>query len=114
MLPDPGAFADEWIAAWNAHDLERILAHYAPAIVFHSPVAQARSGNGCLVGPEALGAYWRKALAAYPDLKFTRLGVYRGHESLAIRYQNQMGREATETFEFGDDGKVIRSFACYA
>lgn len=22
-------FAHEWIAAWNAHDLERILAHYA-------------------------------------------------------------------------------------
>ena len=21
-------FAEEWIAAWNAHDLERILAHY--------------------------------------------------------------------------------------
>jgi hypothetical protein len=22
-------FAEDWIAAWNAHDLQRILAHYA-------------------------------------------------------------------------------------
>ena len=30
----PDAFAAEWIAAWNAHDLDRILAHYAEGIVF--------------------------------------------------------------------------------
>lgn len=114
MLPDPHAFAEEWAAAWNAHDLERILGHYAPDVVFLSPVAQARLGAGRLVGLDALRTYWGKGLAAYPDLKFTALGVYGGHESLAIRYENQLGRDVIETFEFGVDGKVIRSCACYA
>ena len=30
-------FAAEWIAAWNSHDLETILSHYADDIVFRSP-----------------------------------------------------------------------------
>jgi ketosteroid isomerase-like protein len=43
------AFADEWIAAWNSHDLERVLSHYAPEIVFLSPIAQKLVGNGRVV-----------------------------------------------------------------
>ncbi len=33
---DYDAFAIEWEAAWNAHDLNRILAHYAEDVVFRS------------------------------------------------------------------------------
>ncbi len=36
---DAAAFAREWLAAWNSHDLERILSHYATGIVFLSPFA---------------------------------------------------------------------------
>ena len=35
---DLHAFAEEWITAWNTHDLDRILSHYAEDIVFRSPV----------------------------------------------------------------------------
>ena len=28
------AFAANWIAAWNAHDLERILEHYTEDVSF--------------------------------------------------------------------------------
>lgn len=114
MMPDPHRFAEEWVAAWNAHDLERVLSHYAPEIVFRSPVAASVSGEGCLVGQEALRAYWTKALARYPDLTFTVLGIFRGHEGLAIRYAGPTGREVVECFEFGAEGTVIRSHACYA
>jgi hypothetical protein len=30
-------FAEEWAAAWNAHDLDRILTHYADDVVCSSP-----------------------------------------------------------------------------
>ena len=30
-------FAREWVKAWNDHDLEEILSHYAEDVVFHSP-----------------------------------------------------------------------------
>ena len=112
-MTDPEAFAEEWVGAWNAHDLDRILSHYAPEIVFLSPVAQARVGNGRVVGLEALRADWRGGLDAQPALKFELLQVLTGHECLTIRYRNHRGQTAAETFEFGPDGKVVRSFACY-
>lgn len=31
-------FAAEWIAAWNSHDLERILSHYAEDFEMASPL----------------------------------------------------------------------------
>lgn len=34
------AFASNWERAWNAHDLDAILAHFADDIVFSSPVAE--------------------------------------------------------------------------
>ena len=38
---DPAVFANHWIKAWNSHDLEAILSHYAEDIVFLSPIAAA-------------------------------------------------------------------------
>ncbi len=108
------AFACEWIAAWNAHDLERILSHYATGVVFLSPVAQKRVGNGRVMGIAALRAYWGAGLAAQPDLRFELLDVFAGHDCLTLRYRNHRGQTAAETCEFGADGKVVRSFACYS
>ncbi len=110
----PHAFAQDWIAAWNAHDLERILAHYAPEIVFLSPVAEKRVGNGRVVGIPALRAYWGAGLAAQPDLRFDLLGVLVGHDCLTIHYRNHRGQSAAETFEVSGEGKVVRSYACYS
>ncbi len=30
-------FAQEWLNAWNSHDLEAIMAHYAEDVIFYSP-----------------------------------------------------------------------------
>ena len=35
---DAQAFAEEWVAAWNAHDLERILAHYRDDFEIITPI----------------------------------------------------------------------------
>jgi hypothetical protein len=114
MNSSPQAFAGEWIAASNRHDLDRILSHYASDIVFFSPIAQRHTGNGRVSGACALRSYWEKGLAAYPGLKFELLNVLTGHECLTILYCNNRGQQVAETFEFGAGGKVARSFACYA
>jgi hypothetical protein len=113
MTSNPQAFADEWIAAWNSHDLERVLSHYASDIVFLSPSAQRLTGHGRVSGISALKCYWEQGLAAYPGLKFELLDVLTGHECLTILYRNHRGQQVAETFEFGAEGKVVRSFACY-
>ena len=108
------AFALDWIESWNAHDIERILSHYAPEIVVLSPVAQRRVGDGRVVGLDTLRDYWGQGIAAQPDLAFELIDVLTGHHCLTIHYGNHRGQTAAETFEFRADGKVTKSYACYA
>lgn len=110
------AFASEWIEAWNSHDLDRVLAHYSDDIEFSSPlVAQiAIEPSGRLRGQKPVRAYWATALARIHDLRFKLLSVHWGVGSIVIHYENQDGRLASEWFEFGENGKVIRSAAHYS
>jgi ketosteroid isomerase-like protein len=56
-------FALEWIEAWNSHDLERILSHYAEDASMSSPFIAQIVGipSGILQGKPALRAYWSAA-----------------------------------------------------
>ena len=110
---DAHGFALAWIKAWNSHDLAGILSHYAEDVVFLSPLAAVRTGNGRVVGHEALRAYWGPGLAAQPELKFQLERVLVGHETLTLQYANHRGQRVAETFEFGPDQKVVRASACY-
>jgi ketosteroid isomerase-like protein len=108
-------FAAQWIAAWNSHDLERILSHYEDDLEFSSPfiIEIAGEPSGVLRGKPAVAAYWAKALARSPELKFELEHVFRGVRTLVIQYRRHDGRVAAEWFEFGDRAKVIRSNAQY-
>jgi hypothetical protein len=106
--PQPQAFADAWVKAWNAHDVEAVLAHFHDDVVFSSPVA-ARvmpESRGVVRGKAALRDYWTTALAGLPDLHFEVLGVYRGESSLVINYRNQRGGLVNEVLLF--DGELVR------
>jgi hypothetical protein len=65
--------ANEWVAAWNAHDLEMILEHYEEKAELTSPVAAQLLGraDGKIVGKANLRAYFQRGLEAYPELHFT-------------------------------------------
>lgn len=110
---DERSFARDWVDAWNARDLERILSHYAADIVFLSPVAARRLGDGRVAGIAALRAYWGSALAAIPDLRFELEAVLSGHQCITILYRNQVRLLVAETVEFNAAGKIVRSSACY-
>lgn len=117
MSADLHAFAVEWNAAWNAHDLDRILSHYAPDVVFESPVIRERLGkaSGQVKGKDELRAYWSGAFKAFPDLRFEVLDVLAGVDGGAIRYfSHARGCEVIEVFAFDAAGLVARSAAFYA
>ncbi|MEL6914108.1 MAG: nuclear transport factor 2 family protein [Pseudomonadota bacterium] len=109
----PAGFERDWQAAWNAHDLERILGHYAENVVFRSEKAVATIGQGTVAGKAALRAYWSAALARQPDLAFSVEEVFRGHEMLVIVYSNHAGRRAAETLRFNAEGEVVEASACH-
>ncbi len=106
-------FAEEWIAAWNAHDLPRILSHYEDDFEMSSPIIIEIAGepSGVLRGKKNVGAYWEKVLGLSPDLRFEKLGVFTGVRSLAIHLRNQKGRLSVEVFEIGATGRVTRAAA---
>ncbi len=82
------SFANEWVEAWNNHDLEQVLSHYADDFEMHSPVIAQIVGeaSGMLVGKQAVGAYWSQALQLLPDLQFELLTVLAGVKHLDVTY----------------------------
>lgn len=108
-------FAEEWIAAWNAHDLESILSHYTDDFEMISPAIRkiAEEPSGTLAGKEAVGRYWAEALRRTPDLRFELLHVLTGVGSVTLIYNGVRGLSA-EVFHFNETGKVIRACAHYA
>jgi hypothetical protein len=102
------AFTEQWVRAWNAHDIEAVLAHFAEDAVFSSPVAArvVPESGGVVRGKEALRAYWNTALTRLPDLHFEILATYVGVDTLVINYRNQRGGLVNEVLVFDGDQVV--------
>jgi hypothetical protein len=100
-------FASRWVAAWNSHEVEAVLAHFTDDVVFTSSVA-ARflpETGGVFRGKPALRAYWAAALARLPELHFELLGTYAGVEHIVINYRNHVGDLVCEVLRF--DGSLV-------
>ena len=113
---DHRAFAEEWVAAWNSHDLTRILSYYDENVILVSPKARSLFGkaDATVRGKTELRKYFGSALQRIPDLKFTLHTVYAGAESVVLQYSSYDGRSAAEYMAFGDNGLVLRVAAHYA
>lgn len=112
----PADFATQWIAAWNSHDLDRVLAFYTDDFEMSSPHIVNIMGepSGTLRGKLSVRAYWEKAMGLFPGLHFTFQTVYTGANSLVICYTNQTGRRCGELLFFNHEGQCFRSAAHYA
>jgi hypothetical protein len=112
--PEPGTFAEDWLAAWNSRDVEAVLDHFHDDVVFSSPVAArvVPESKGVVRGKAALRAYWKAALQTMPALHFEIVGVYQGESVLVIHYRNQSGALVNEVLEF-DEGLVRRGHGTY-
>jgi len=107
--------ANEWVAAWNTHDLDRIVSHYEEDVELTSPVAARLLGiaDGRVTGKAALRAYFERGLAAFPDLSFHLEDVLWGLDSVVLYYTNQRGTRTAEFMGLGAGGKVVRVIAHY-
>jgi hypothetical protein len=108
--------AHEWIAAWNAHDLERILTHYAEDVELESPLLARLTGRSEVLvrGKPALREYFARGLNAFPALRFDLIRVYPGARSCVLEYRSINGFRSAETMEYNEHGKVRRVLAHYA
>jgi ketosteroid isomerase-like protein len=108
-------FARRYYAAWNARDLDAILALYADEIEFSSPYIAALgfSVDGVIHGKGVLRAYFEKALERAPALTFTPETLCVGARGHTLIYRNHRGERAVEAHEFDAAGRVIRADATY-
>ena len=108
--------AEQWIAGWNAHDLDLILAHYEDGIELTSPVAAQllATPDGKVIGKANLKAYYRRGLEAYPELHFHLNDLLLGVSSVVLYYTNQKGTHTAEFMEFSANGKISRVVANYS
>jgi ketosteroid isomerase-like protein len=108
-------FAKDWVDAWNARDLDRVLTHYHHDFEMSSPKIASIAGepSGVLRGKNKVAAYWAQALAIIPVLNFQLIDVFVGADSLILHYRSHSGA-ATEVFFFDEDGLVIKAAANYA
>lgn len=114
--PEALRFAQEWIAAWNAQDLDAVLKHYSEDFSMASPYIQkiVAEPSGALQGKAAVRAYWQQALQRYPQLHFDFERVLLGVNSVIVQYHSNVTHATVcELFSFGPSGQVERAHAHY-
>jgi len=86
---EPGPFAERWLTAWNAHDLDAVLRLFHDDVVFTSPLAAkvVPESQGVIHGKPALRNYWTAALAQLPDLHFELTSLFAGVDTLLIGFR---------------------------
>ena len=112
---DARRIAEEWIDAWNRHDLEAILDHYADDIVSVSPLAIERLGvpDGAVRGKEQLRDYFSRGIAPGSTLKFELQRVLLGAGGMAIYYTRENGRHCVDVMTLNEAGKVRTATVLY-
>jgi len=112
---DFAAHAQDWIAAWNARDLERILTHYTEDVELISPIVAKLTDRteSSVRGKTALREYFERGLQAYPTLRFEFVRLYPGVRSCVVEYHSINNLRTAEMMEFDEQGKVRRVLAHY-
>lgn len=107
------ALGRTWVEAWNARDLERVLALYDEAAVMTSDriPAMGFDASGTVRGKEALRAYWGKALGLLPGLHFSLIDLFVSPDSVVVFYANERGQKICEYPRVNDAGLIVQGSA---
>ena len=115
---DARARAAEWARAWNARDIETVLAHFTDDVTFLSPIAAEVVGTPELRGKPALRAYWEQGLRGIARLHFTIERVLWDDDAqeMVVLYLAELDERrmrACERMKLDADGRVTFAEALY-
>ena len=107
------ALGRDWVAAWNARDLERVLALYAEDFEMTSDRIPALGfdASGTLRGKADVRAYWSKGLTMLPNLHFELIDTFVSPDSVVVFYQNERGKKICEYLRVDAEGKIKQGSA---
>ncbi len=77
-----------WLDAFNAHDVERLVALYADDCTHTSPKIRALHPDtgGKLVGRAALHAWWTESNARLPGLRYEKVALTANDDRVFLEY----------------------------
>jgi hypothetical protein len=96
-------FNADWLAAWTAKDVPRLLAFYTDDAVYKDP--QTAAG---ITGHVALGAYLTGLFAATPPMTYTPEEIWPTHNDFCGRWYCAMGEGGALGRMRGFDLVVLR------
>ncbi len=105
--------ARAWLRAFNAHDVDALVALYADDATHTSPKIRALhpEGGGKLRGKEALAKWWRDSNARLPNLHYEELAITADGARVLIEYVRHAPDGKSPVAEAFDirDGKIVAS-----
>jgi hypothetical protein len=109
----PRQHADRWLEAWNAHDLDAIVACYTEDVDFAIPAVLGDAAEGRIGGREALRDHFRHGLELAPNLTVTEESLLEGPGGFALLYRREDGHRAIEAVELDESGLAARARVYY-
>jgi ketosteroid isomerase-like protein len=96
MNPHPNeAIAIKWLAAFNEHNLDNLLAlyaedaqHYSPKLKQHLPET-----NGLVTGKNTLRNWWKDAFDRLPTLQYKATSLTANSERIFMEYTRHVAGE---------------------
>ena len=88
--------AEQWFAAFNAHDLEALLALYDDDAQHFSPKLKIRQPEteGWVKGKEALRSWWQNSFDRLPTLQYIPTSFTANEERVIMEYIRKVSGEA--------------------
>lgn len=105
--------ADRLLEAWNAHDLDAVVACYAENVDFAIPAAAEGREDRRLSGREELREHFARGLELAPNLALTEESLLVGPAGFALLYRREDGHRAIEAVELDESGLVARARVYY-
>ena len=103
-----------WIAAFNAYDVDGLIALYAEDATHTSPKIRALypETSGKLVGKAAIETWWRGAIGRTPGLRYGETAITANDVRVVLEYTRYAdGQEdmfVSEAFDICD-GRIVAS-----
>ena len=113
-MTKPLEIAQAWLAAFNAHDVDALVALYADDATHTSPKIRALhpESGGKLIGHGALAAWWRDANRRLPGLRYEEVALVADETRAILEYIRHSPSEppmpVAEAFDVRE-GKIVAS-----
>jgi limonene-1,2-epoxide hydrolase len=113
-MKSPLQIANDWMAAFNSHDLEALLSlyddnaqHFSPKLLVSQPETK-----GLIQGKEAMRTWWQDAFDRIPSLKYIPITFTANDDRIFMEYRREADGDpnmmVAEVLEI-KDGKIIFS-----